>query len=99
VSVDAPANVETVVTDDPATRTIRVHLIAYNATPQTTTAKERPYVLPGLIEDKPMYKARLEFLDSVKSAKAFNRSTELKRRGNRVELTVDDIHEVITCGY
>jgi hypothetical protein len=50
-----------VVTDDPATRTLRVHLIAYNATPQTTPAKERPYVLPGLIEDAPMFRASIEF--------------------------------------
>jgi hypothetical protein len=60
VRITAPANVEAVVTDDPATRTLRVHLIAYNATPQTTPVKERPYVLPGLIEDAPMFRASIE---------------------------------------
>jgi hypothetical protein len=99
VRIAAPANVESVVTDDPAARTLRVHLIAYNATPQTTPVKERPYVLPGLIEDAPIYRATLEFPDGLKSAKAFNRSTELRKRGNRVELTVEDIHEVIQCRY
>lgn len=34
VRITAPANLEAVVTDDPATRTLRVHFIAYNATPQ-----------------------------------------------------------------
>jgi hypothetical protein len=99
VRVDAPANVEAVVTDDPATRTLRVHLIAYDATPQTTPAKERPYVLPGLIEDAPMFRVRLEFRDGLKSAKALNRTTQLKKRGQRVELVVEDIHEIIQCRY
>lgn len=99
VLVSAPANVEAVVTDDPATRTLRVHLIAYNATPQTTPAKERPYVLPGLIEDAPIFRARLEFRDGLRGAKALNPTTQLKKRGNRVELTVNDIHEVIICNY
>jgi hypothetical protein len=78
VRVTAPANVEAVVTDDPATRTLRVHLIAYNATPQTTPAKDRPYVLPGLIEDVPMFRATLELPGGLKSAKALNRTTQLK---------------------
>jgi hypothetical protein len=99
VHITAPANVEAVVTDDPAGRTLRIHLIAYNATPQTTPVKERPYVLPGLIEDAPMYRASLELRDGLKSAKALNRSTQLKKKGNRVELTVADIYEVIQCRY
>ena len=99
IRIEAPANVEAVVTDDPATRTVRVHLIAYNATPQTTPVKDRPYVLPGLIEDAPMFRASIEFRDGLKGAKALNGSTRLKRRGNRVELTVEDIHEVVVCRY
>jgi hypothetical protein len=99
VRITAPANVEAVVTDDTATRTLRIHLIAYNATPQTTPAKDRPYVMPGLIEDAPMFRASLEFRDGLKSAKTLNRGTELKKRGNRVELIVADIHEVIQCRY
>ncbi len=99
VRVHAPANVEAVVTDDPATRTLRVHLVAYNATPQTTPVKERPYVLPGLIEDAPMYRATIEVRTGLKGVRAWNRSTRLKKRGHRVEATVADIHEVIHCRY
>lgn len=83
VRITAPANVEAVMTDDPASRTLRVHLIAYNATPQTTPFKERPYVLPGLIEDAPMFRASIELRDGLKSAKALNRTTQLKKRGDR----------------
>jgi hypothetical protein len=99
VRVDAPANVEAIVTDDPATRTLRIHLIAYNATPQTTPVKERPYVLPGLIEDTPIFRATIELRDGLKTAKPLNRSTQLKKRGNRVEVTIADIHDVIVCWY
>ena len=35
IEITAPANVEAVVTDDPATRTLRVRFIAYNSPPQT----------------------------------------------------------------
>ncbi len=99
VRVEAPANVEAVVTDDPASRTLRVHFIAYNPTPQTTPVRERPYVLPGLIEDAPMYRARIEIRGSLKRVKSLNRTTRLKQRGNRVEVTIADIYEVIRCCY
>ena len=46
-----------------------------------------------------MFRASIEFRDGLKGAKALNGSTRLKRRGNRVELTVEDIHEVVVCRY
>ena len=51
--IRAPGTVEAVVTDDPATRTLRVHFLAYNAPPQTMPRQNRPSVLPALIEDTP----------------------------------------------
>ena len=99
VEITAPAHVETVVTDDAASRTLRIHLLGYNSPPQTTPAKERPYVLPGLIEDAPQYRAILTLRDHLKGAKAWNASTELRRRGKRVDLSVQDIHEVVVLKY
>ncbi len=99
VRITAPANVEAVVTDDPAARTLRVHLLAYNSTPQTTPAKERPYVLPGLIEDAPMYRVSVTFAGPFRKAAALARTTILKRRGRTLEATVADIHEVIVVRY
>jgi hypothetical protein len=99
VRVEAPSNVETVITDDPATRTLRVHCIAYNSTPQTTPVKERPYVLPGLIEDAPMYRIALEVNGPVKRARALNKSTSLERHGTRIDATVNDIYDVIVINY
>lgn len=99
IAIEAPATVQAVVTDDPATRTLRVHLLGYNAPPQTTPVKDRPCVLPVPIEDAPIFRASITTREPLKSAKALNRSTELNRRGNRVVALIDDIHEVLLLRY
>lgn len=99
VEIAAPATVEAVVTDDPAQRALRVHLIGYNSPPQATPSSDSPYVLPGLIEDAPIYRARITVNRPIKHAAALNRSTLLRRHGNRLDLTVEDIHEVIIVRY
>ena len=99
VRVTGPANVEAVITDDPKERLLRIHLIAYNPTPQTTPVKNRPFVLPGLIEDTPIFRVRLEFSDEIRSVTALNPATEVTTQERRVQVTVEDIHEVIQCRY
>ncbi len=99
VRIEAPANVETVVTDDPTNRTLRVHFIAYYATPQTLPVKERPYVLPGLIEDAPMFRASLVTPEPVKNVTAWNRTTELRRERQQIKLLISDLHEVVLLSY
>ncbi len=99
ISIEAPVSVQAVVTDDPANRTLRIHFLGYNAPPQTTPAKDRPYVLPVPIEDAPLYRATLTLRDRPKRAKAFNPSTELRRSGHKIRLRVEDIHEVVTVPY
>ena len=98
VLVDAPSNVEAVVTDDRATRTLRVHLLAYNPTPRTTPQKNRPYVLPGMIEDKPIFRVSIA-TNGLRSGKALNSTTTVKVNENTVEATIEDIHEVILLEY
>lgn len=46
-----------------------------------------------------MYGATLTVNNRPHSAKALNRSTQLRRRGNQVNLTVEDIHEVVILKY
>jgi len=99
VEIAAPATVEAVVTDDPAQRALRVHLIAYNSPPQATPSSDSPYVLPALIEDAPIYRASITVNRPFKHAAALNRSTRLRRHANRLDLTVEDIHEVIVLQY
>lgn len=97
--IEAPATVQAVVTDDPASRTLRIHLLAYNAPPQTTPAKDRPYVLPVPIEEAPIYRVTVQCATPVRKVGAWNKSTEVKRRAYRMEATVNDIHEVLTLRY
>lgn len=99
VRIVAPTTVEAIVTNDPAQRTLRIHLLGYNAPPQTTPPKDRPHILPGLIEDAPMYRATIEFAEPIKRATAFNESTDLRRRGRRLEATINEIHDVLIVNY
>lgn len=99
VRIEAPITVQAVVTDDPASRTLRVHLLGYTSPPQTTPAKDRPYVLPVPIEDAPLYRVAVTTREPLRDATAVNSSTVLKRTGNRVEATVNDIHEVLVLSY
>lgn len=99
IKIAAPASVESVITDDPSSRTLRVHFLGYNSPAQTISPTRRPYVLPALIEDAPLYRATIDFRDGVENITALRPSTVLSQRGNRVELTIDDIHEVIVCQY
>ena len=81
--IEAPANVEAVVTDDPAHRTLRVHLIGYNAPPQVPKATDYPNVFPAAMEDAPMYRAAVEIGPPIKGASAYDSSTPLSTTGNR----------------
>jgi hypothetical protein len=98
IAIDAPHFVETTVSDDPETRTLRVHLIGYPAPPGITEAK-RPWILPALIEDAPLYRARITLDRPVAGATAFNDSTQVDVAGPEVRLLVDDIHDVVSIRY
>lgn len=99
VEVDAPSNVEAVVTNDKESRTLRVHLLGYNSTPRTTPQSNRPYVLPGLIEDPPLFRVTLT-AGEIDSVSALNANTIVQRKSTeQILLTVEDIHDVILLQY
>ncbi|WP_250846967.1 alpha-amylase family protein [Aquisphaera insulae] len=99
VRVEAPAFVESVVTDDPSSRTLRVHLIAYASTPATTPASNRPAVIPGLIEDAPMYRVRVMLSTPPRAARAGHAGQAATVDGGSVVATVGNIHEVLLIQY
>jgi hypothetical protein len=99
LDITAPANVETLVTDDPATRTLRVHLLAYTALPQPTPATGRPYVLPGLMEDAPLFRATVHAHFPLKGVRAFNHSTQVTHTGDTITATINDVHDVLLLHY
>jgi hypothetical protein len=99
VRITAPANVEAVVTDDPKSRTLRVHLLGYLSPPATTPAKNRPHVLPSLIEDAPIFRATVNVGRPVKDVSVLAKTTRLRRDGSRIQVQVEDIHEVLVVEY
>jgi Hypothetical glycosyl hydrolase 6 len=97
--IDAPAFVEVVVRDEPTARRMHVHFLAYSPTAMTTPAKNRPYVIPGLIEDPPCYRALLRLSQPVRDAKAWSEGTQLQINQGSVGAVIKDIHEVLTVHY
>ena len=67
--------------------------------PQTILPKDRPHILPGLMEDAPIYRAIVELAEPIKRAAVSNRSTKLARHGRRLEVTVNDIHGIVIINY
>ena len=62
-------------------------------------ARERPYVLPGLIEDAPIFRATIELDSPPRRVQALNPTTVFKRHEAQIEITVSDVHEVVLLGY
>lgn len=95
VEVTAPQNVESVIMENPDTHAIYVHLIGYQSPPQCTPSQNRPYVLPSLIEDPPMYAARITVRRPFTKAKPYGGNASLTVHGENIELVVNDIHQVV----
>jgi len=95
VEVTAPQNVESVIMEDAVNKALYVHLIGYQSPPQCTPSKDRPYVLPSLIEDAPMYAARITVRRPFSQAQTLNPRTQVRVDGHVIELVVEDIHEVL----
>jgi hypothetical protein len=95
IDIQAPANVEAVVTHDPPAGKLRVHFIAYNPTPRTTPPNNRPYVLPGLIEDAPIYRVTVTLAETPSEVAALEPDTQVHVDGNRIQATINAIHDVL----
>lgn len=98
IRIEAPRHVETVVTEDPEARTLRVHFLAYLA-PPGATGPQRPLVLPDTIEDTPIFRSTVRAGFPIAHARAFDRETQLERSGDTVSLLIENIHEVLTIEY
>ena len=100
VEVEAPTFVESVVSDDAATRTLRVHLLGYSAPPTPTPGRNRPFVLPGLIEDVPSFRARIRVRRPVQDVRVLDPESKLYWPAEDwIEVEVKDLHETIVIQY
>ncbi|MGC8641072.1 MAG: hypothetical protein ACP5XB_14500, partial [Isosphaeraceae bacterium] len=62
-------------------------------------ARNRPYVIPGLIEGPPCYRARMRLQGTPRDAKAWNTETRIEVKQTAIEAFITDIHEVVTIDY
>lgn len=99
ITIEAPANVEAVVTDDSDARKLRIHFLAYNPTPRTTPSKNRPYVLPGLIEDLPIFRVKVSTTADFRHVTSLNPNTQFRTTDRVIEATIEDVHEVLVVDY
>ena len=98
VYIEAPRNIETVVTDDPENRMLRVHLVGYLSHPGTTSPT-RPFLLPDQVEDEPMYKANIQVKRAIKEVQVSDRETIVDQNGQNIGIIVHNIHEVLRMKY
>jgi len=52
-----------------------------------------------LIEDTPIFRAQVQLAAPPKEVEAVNTTTVIRRRGNTIEATIEDIHEVVLVKY
>lgn len=99
VTIDAPSNVEAVVTDDPENRMLRIHLLGYNATPRSAPMSNRPFVLPGLIEDPPMFRATIRIKEAFRHVSSNSPRTEIRVDNQTIHVVVEEVHDVLVIEY
>jgi hypothetical protein len=94
ITIHAPTIVETVITYKD--HRYRVHFLGCQTPPGWTPSKNRPYGLPTLIEEKPLYRATIELKEKIKQAQCLNNNTELTQTTDHtIELLINDIHETV----
>ncbi len=94
ILIDAPVIVETVTTKQD--NRYRIHFLGRQTPAGWTPSVNRPYALPTLIEDKPLYRASIALKNPIKNAACYNDTTELKQTSDKsIDLLIDDIHEIV----
>ena len=97
VLVEAPSNVEIVITRDRARRRLLVHLICFSG-PATSAAVAFPNgtrVLPTLMEHEATYRATVRVNRPLVKAELADGRSGLSVSGRTVELEVSNCHEVL----
>jgi len=95
IEVDAPLHVESIITSDVATGTIRVHLIGYLTPPGSSGPGHSQRTLPSLMEEAPLYRVRITVRQPFQHARALSPETEIIIVPGGIQATIHDVHETI----
>ena len=91
ITVEAPLNVECVVTKQEDKNRFVIHFIGLNLVNQVVTHDLKP---PLLMEEPPFYRARVNININHSNVGAFN-NPHLQKKGNVVEITCQKVHEAV----
>jgi hypothetical protein len=97
VKVQAPLNVEVVLTHDEARGRLLVHLICFSA-PATATAAafaRGKLVLPPQMEEPMTYETTIQISERFSKAQALSREAKISVEGNQIRLGTSSVHEVV----
>lgn len=97
IRIEAPAFVETYVAKD-SSNLYRVHFTSY-LTPPGSTDPKRPWAIPELMVDVPLFRATIHTDSAVKSVRALNPNTELENTSDGYIATINDVHEVLLIEF
>jgi len=102
IEVEAPLNLEAVVTRDEKGGRFLVHLIGFNATKQALTGRTSDLgnpeggLRPDLMMEEPLlYEAKIRVHQDFKEVKVWNRNTQLDIEDNVIQILCREIHETV----
>jgi hypothetical protein len=97
VRVDAPLNVEAVVTEEPALRQYIIHFIACQ--PSRNIDGVNAHRRPNLMEEAPLYRAQVHLQKRPGQVRSLSKKTQVVAKENTIALQIEDIHEAVTISY
>lgn len=97
IIIDAPPNIESVVTKDEKNNRLIVHFICFCGAPTVAAVPfvEGKRTLPSLMETCNPYKAEITINLPFSSTFALSPSTILEKEGNKIKAQINDVHEVV----
>jgi hypothetical protein len=100
VSINAPASVEVVVSQDKGMNRQFVHLVAFNSPASSVAAPvgESRRALPPPMEEPLYYEATIQIARPFSTVSTASGKTEISRRGNQIRLRTTQIYEVLILG-
>jgi len=96
IQITASTFVETVFLNKPDNGGYYVHCIAYVSPPQTIPQKNRPYILPALIEDTPCFRINIKTMRAILSASTYDKTTKIDMpTPYQIDAYITNLHEII----
>lgn len=102
IEIEAPLNIEAVVTKDEKGNRFLVHFIGFNATKQALTGRTSDLgspeggLRPDLMMEEPViFEAKIKVKKKIKDVKTWNKNTHLSRADNIIQILCKEVHETI----